>query len=79
MRAGPFHGVHAAIGGVEAVAEGVGAAACDAAAFVAKTAAAGEGAAVGGVHGHAVFGVGVYAFDDVDFAARGPIGTSHPA
>lgn len=92
---GPFGGVDAAAGVVEAPAVGLGVFAADAAAAVGGLAAgvdvavvcvegAGEagvfdGATVGGVQGHLILGLVVYAFDDVDFAIVGPVGAKHPA
>ena len=68
---GPFGGVDAAAGVVEAVAVGP-AAAIDAAALVGKARVAGEGATVGGVHGHDIAGLVVDAFENVNFSVGGP-------
>ena len=71
---GPFGGIDTAAGAVEAVAVRRGAAAVDAATFVGEAGVSGEGATVGGVHGHDVVGLVVDAFEDVDFAVGGPVG-----
>ena len=36
-------------------------------------------AACGRVQGHVIVGVEIYAFEDVEFALVGPVGTDHPA
>ena len=73
--AGPFHGVDAAVGVVEAVTEGGRTACLGAAAGVSLAVGVDHGAAAAGVHGHCVLVLVVDTFDDVDFAVVGPVGT----
>lgn len=92
--AGPFGGVDAAADGVEAGAEVGGRGGEDGAAgvlglrgrvgvAVGRVGRAGHAglldrAVARGVQGHGVGGGGVDAFDDVDFAHRGPVGADEP-
>jgi len=69
---GPFGGVDASTGAVQAVAIGGGAAGGEAAALVGEAGFAGKGAALGGMHGHGVAGLEVDAFENVDFTVSGP-------
>lgn len=91
--AGPFRGVDAAVGGVEAISIGLGVGGGDAAARVvggvdvavgAQDGAAGyavvrNGAARVGVERHLVGGGAVDVFDYVDFTGGGPVGAEEPA
>lgn len=91
----PFRGVDAAARSIEAVTVGRVAGAGDATADIgtlargldvavvclegAAEAGWDDGAAVAGVQGHFVGGLGVGALDDVDFAVVRPVGARHPA
>lgn len=86
----PLHGVNAAADGVEGVAVGSGG--CDTTAIVARVgvtvglqegggglgAGGVDSAAGAGVQSHLVGAGEVYAFEDVDFAGAGPVGSEEP-
>lgn len=78
VAARPLHGIDPATGIVEVGAIVVGAGGFDGATKATLATAAGEGAPVARVHCHLVLAAGVDAFNDVDFAAVGPIRACHP-